>query len=122
MIAKKNALVTSKLKIQLRPGFHVNSNQPKDEFLIPLKLTWANGPLQAKRISYPRAEEIKAAFSEQPISVFSGQFEIETEFQVASNLTNGPALQIGKLRYQACNDKLCLAPVTVDVKLPLDIQ
>lgn len=100
----------------------MNSNKPKDEFLIPLKLTWAEGPLTAKRINYPKAEEIKATFSEQPILVYSGQFEIETEFQVAANLTNGPALQTGKLRYQACNDKLCLAPVTVDVKVPLDIQ
>jgi hypothetical protein len=27
----------------------------------------------------------------------------------------------GKLRYQACNDRMCLQPKTIDVSLPVDI-
>ncbi len=65
-----------KLKAQLQPGFHVNSNTPADEYLIPLKLTWAKEPLEAEQIVYPKPELEKYAFSANPVSVFSGNFEI----------------------------------------------
>jgi len=28
----------------------------------------------------------------------------------------------GKLRYQACNEKECLQPKTLDVQIPIDIE
>jgi len=33
----------------------------------------------------------------------------------------GPAVMTGKLRYQACNDRMCLAPKTLDVSLPVEV-
>ena len=32
--------VTQSLKLQLQPGYHVNSNTPNEEYLIPIRLTW----------------------------------------------------------------------------------
>ena len=32
--------VEQHLKLRLQPGYHVNSNKPNEEFLIPLRLTW----------------------------------------------------------------------------------
>src|SRR5207248_11062799 len=43
---KRGATVTQTLKLIILPGFHVNSDKPRDEFLIPLKLSWTNGPLE----------------------------------------------------------------------------
>src|SRR2546430_11157991 len=37
---KRNDVFTVKMSVQVKPGFHVNSNAPEDEYLIPLKLTW----------------------------------------------------------------------------------
>jgi hypothetical protein len=55
------------------------------------------------------------------LSVFSGDFEIRTRFKVAANAPVGPAVMTGKLRYQACNDRMCLAPKTLDVSLPVEV-
>ena len=57
--AKRGAAVTQTLSVTVLPGFHVNSDKPKDEFLIPLKLTWNPGPLEAGAITYPKPEDIK---------------------------------------------------------------
>jgi len=111
-----------KLEAQLQPGFHVNSNTPADEYLIPLKLTWAKEPLEAEQIIYPKAEMEKYAFSQNPVSVFSGTFEIVTRFKAPLSASPGIAIIGGKLRYQACNNKECLTPRTIDIHATVMIQ
>jgi thiol:disulfide interchange protein DsbD len=115
------AVVEAPLTLELSPGYHVNSNTPSDEYLIPLRLTWNAGPLQTAEVVFPKPSMEKYSFSEKPLSVFSGQFEIRTRFKVAPNAPGGPAVMTGKLRYQACNDRMCLAPKTLDISLPVEI-
>ena len=111
-----------KITAQLQPGFHVNSNTPSEDYLIPLKLTWAKEPLLAEQVIYPKPQSEKYDFSPTPLSVFSGNFEIVTRFKAPADARNGPAIMNGKLRYQACNNKECLPPRTIDVPVTLDIQ
>jgi hypothetical protein len=118
---KRGDEFTVKTAVQVKPGFHVNSNAPEDEYLIPLKLTWT-GPLQAEQVVFPKPEKMTSSFSTKPLVVFTGTFEIATRFKVPANAPDGPNLAIGKLRYQACNDKECLRPQTLDVNLSLDIR
>jgi hypothetical protein len=117
---KPGAEVTAPLRVQIQPGFHVNSNHPADEFLIPLKLTWTSGPLQAQSISYPKSEDIKVG--NEMLSVFTGEFDLNTRFKAPAGLSPGKAEMSGKLRYQACNNRMCFKPATVQVKLPVVIE
>jgi hypothetical protein len=119
---KRGATGEVRLKAELRPGFHTNSNTPADEFLIPLKLTWSKEPLETEQITYPKPQLEKLEFSANPVSIFSGTFEILTRFKAPASLNPGPAMLNGKLRYQACKNKECLPPRTVDVRVTLDIQ
>ena len=120
--AKRNDSATVRVHIQLQPGYHANSNTPNDEYLIPMKLTWAADPLKVEETVFPKPRLEKYPFSEKPVSVFSGDFEIVTKFKVSANSASGPALGTGKLRYQACNEKMCLPPKTVEVPLTIEIQ
>ncbi len=120
--AKRGASFTEKIPLHLKEGFHVNSNTPADEFLIPLRLTWAPGVALVEQIVFPKPEQRNYAFSEKPVSVFSGTFTVETRFKVPADAKPGPANINGKLRYQACNDRECLPPKTIDIQVPLDIQ
>lgn len=119
---KRNEVVSVKVSAELRNGYHVNSNKPADEYLIPLRLTWQAAPLQIQDVVYPKAESVKSDFSEKPLSVYSGHFDLLTKMKVPGNATAGPVLATGKLRYQACNDKMCLPPKTVEVPLTIEIQ
>ena len=119
---KRNATAIVKVHAQLREGYHVNSNTPAEDYLIPLKLTWNAAPLEVAGVEYPTPKMEKYQFSPKPLSVFSGDFEITTKFNVPAKAPNGPAILTGKLRYQACTDKLCLPPKTIDVPLTVDIQ
>ena len=119
---KRGATAQVKLKAQLQPGFHANSNAPADEFLIPMKLTWAKEPLDTEQVTYPKPQFEKYAFSPNPVSVFSGNFEIDTRFKAPPNANPGLGMMTGKLRFQACNNKECLPPRTIDVRFTVELQ
>lgn len=106
----------------MAPGYHVNSNTPAEAYLIPLRLTWDAQPLQAEAVTFPRPVMEKYAFSEKPLSVFTSDFAIETRFLAPASAQPGLAMALGKLRYQACTDKLCLPPKTIEVRLPIEIR
>ncbi|MCS7024767.1 MAG: protein-disulfide reductase DsbD N-terminal domain-containing protein [Bryobacteraceae bacterium] len=121
LTAKKNSTASAKLSVRLRNGFHVNSNTPSDEYLIPLRLTWTAAPLEVVDVTYPDPKLEKYEFSEKPLSVFTGDFDLMTKFRVPATAPAGMQVITGRLRYQACNQKECLPPKTLEVKLPVDI-
>ncbi len=120
IVAHPGARVTQQLHLNIQPEFHVNSDKPKDEYVIPLKLTWLGGPLTIESVKYPQPEEIKVGTED--LTVFTGDFNIESRFAVPQNATPSSSIMNGKLRYQACNNQMCLRPVTVDVHVPVSIQ
>jgi thiol:disulfide interchange protein DsbD len=107
--------------LELREGYHVNSNTPSDPYFIPLRLTWNPGPVEAIAVSFPKPRMEKLAFSEKPVSIFTGNFEIVTKFKAAPGAPLGQNVVTGKLRYQACNDRMCLPPRTLEVSLPVEV-
>jgi len=119
--AKIGAATQVKLALEVRTGYHCNSNKPLDDYLIPLKLTWTAGALESPEVTYPPPQMEKYSFSPTPLSVYSGTFELMTKFKVAASAIPGQAIVAGKLRYQACNDRMCLPPKTIDVSIPIDI-
>src|SRR5581483_4325431 len=75
LIGKRNASIQVKIPLSVQNGFHVNSNKPLEEYLIPLKLTWSStGALQAGAIDYPAPTVQKFEFAEKPLSIYSGSF------------------------------------------------
>lgn len=119
---KKGQVLTVELPVSLRPEYHVNSNTPMDEYLIPLKLTWEKGAAEALEVLYPKPMMEKFQFSSKPVSVYTGQFKITTKFRITTAALPGQNLIAGKLRYQACNNKMCLPPRSADVKIPIEVR
>ncbi|HSU29951.1 MAG TPA: protein-disulfide reductase DsbD domain-containing protein [Bryobacteraceae bacterium] len=120
IVAHPGSVLTEPLKIDVQPGFHVNSDKPKDEYVIPLKLTWLSGPLTIESVTYPKPEEIKVGT--ESLTVFTGNFSIQSRFTVPQQAQPGSSVMTGKLRYQACNNQMCLRPATVEVHVPVVIQ
>jgi len=118
----RNSVLAAPISVQLRKGYHVNSNAPDDEYLIPLALSWDAAPLELEQIIYPKASQAKFSFSEKMLSVYAGTFEILSRFRVPASAPAGQRVISGKLRYQACNDTMCLPPRTVEVRLPVEIR
>ena len=116
-----NGTAEASVALQLREGYHVNSNTPSDAYFIPLRLTWNPGTVEAVSVVFPKPQMEKLAFSEKPVSIFTGNFEVVTKFKAAVGAALGQNVVTGKLRYQACNDRMCLPPRTVELSLPVEV-
>jgi Thiol:disulfide interchange protein DsbD, N-terminal len=121
-VAKRGATVQAKIAISVRPGFHVNSNTPSDSYLIPLRLTWTPGALEPGEVEFPKPRLEKYEFSDKPLSVFTGDFNLIARFKTPAHAPVGPGIMVGKLRYQACNSNACFPPKSAEVRLSYQIQ
>ena len=118
---KRNDAVQTKIPVSILDGYHVNSNTPSDEYLIPLKVTWTSlGALEGGQVAFPKAEKI--AVGDQTLSVFTGKVDLTVNFKVAANAPAGPGIASGKLGYQACNNKACFPPKSVPISVPYQVQ
>ena len=66
------------LNFRVAPGFHINSNTPKSEFLIPpnLKMDLPTDIILGK-IEYPAGKDLSFPFSpDEKLNVYSGDFTI----------------------------------------------
>jgi hypothetical protein len=113
--------VEVKARVRLSANYHVNSHTPSDEFLIPLRLTWNSAPLEVSAIEFPKPHLEKYAFSEKPLSVFTGDFDITTRFKAPASAPKGQQTVTGKLRYQACSRTACLPPRSVEVSFQANV-
>jgi Thiol:disulfide interchange protein DsbD, N-terminal len=105
------------LHFRVAQGLHINSHNPKDEFLIPTTFTIADGTnVRLDAASYPAGTITSLAFDPKTkLSVYTGDFTIQARIVAA----RGNHLMQGKLRYQACDNNQCMPPKTIDV--PVDV-
>jgi DsbC/DsbD-like thiol-disulfide interchange protein len=123
---KRGAAVQVKIPVTVKEGYHVNSNKPTESYLIPLALTWTStGALEGGTVTYPKPLMEAFEFSEPPgskLSVYMGSVDLVANFKVAANAAAGPGIATGKLKYQACSNKACYPPKTIDVNVSYSVQ
>ncbi|MGH9365616.1 MAG: cytochrome c biogenesis protein CcdA, partial [Thermoanaerobaculia bacterium] len=96
---------------RIAQGWHVNSHTPSEDYLIPTSVVLDATPsVTAGDARYPDGLQKKFAFSDKPLSVYEERFTVEIPISFSGD--SAPVLA-GKLEFQACNDKQCLAPASV---------
>ncbi|MDO8549618.1 MAG: cytochrome c biogenesis protein CcdA, partial [Ignavibacteria bacterium] len=101
------------VKVNVEETWHINSNKPYEDYLIPTELTVQSNHFKISKVSYPKPHDFTFDFSENPLSVYEGEIYIGALINVSKDLAPGEYPLIVNLDYQACNDKLCLAPTSV---------
>jgi len=94
--------------------WHINSNNPKDEFLIPTTVMIDDTiNFNLLKVAYPAAHDIKLGFSDTPLSVWEGKVYFGALVKATNNLSPGKYPLVVSVEYQACNNQSCLAPTIV---------
>jgi Disulphide bond corrector protein DsbC len=121
--AQRTAQTMVNLNFRVASGFHINSNTPKSEFLIPtsLKMDLPTDIILGK-IEYPAGQDLTFPFSpDEKLSVYSGDFTVTVAVHPLHAVTPGKYVMHGVLRYQACDNAQCFPPkalpVSFDVKV-----
>ena len=120
--ARAGGRVRALLRVSVPEGYHLQSNAPRDPSLIPTTLTFSPLPgIRATEVVFPKATDFKLQGQSEPLAVFERQFVIGVHFTVAKDAAPGDLDVPARFRYQACNDVLCFAPVTAEVRWTLHI-
>jgi thiol:disulfide interchange protein len=115
--ARAGSRVRALLEVSVPEGYHLQSNAPRDPSLIATTLTFQTVPgIRAEEVVFPKATDFKLDGQDEPLAVFERRFVVGVQFSVAAGTAAGPIDVPARFRYQACNDKLCFAPVTADVR------
>jgi thiol:disulfide interchange protein DsbD len=108
--------------IDVAEHWHINANPANAEGLIPTTLTLpSTASVVIDRIVYPKGATTKVSWSDEPVSLYTGHTIIFAEGHVNAAAQPGPVKLEGSLRYQACNDQVCIAPKTVPVVIEAEI-
>ncbi|HEX8396509.1 MAG TPA: protein-disulfide reductase DsbD domain-containing protein [Pyrinomonadaceae bacterium] len=111
------------LKLKIQPPFHVNSNPPSEDNLIPTTIEFeSKNGLTFEKPNYPVGELKKFQFSEKPLLIYEGEIEIKLPVKADAKAAKGEQTVSGKLRFQPCDEEVCYRPQTVDVVLPIEIS
>ena len=111
---------TVELNFRISPGFHINSNTPKSEFLIAttLKLDPPTD-IVIGRVTYPEGQEASFPFApDEKLSVYSGDFGLAVVVRPLVSVLPGKYMLRGNLKYQACDNAACYPPK----QLPLQFE
>jgi len=113
-----------KLRFHIGNGYHINSNKPKEEFLIPtaLKLD-APTDIAITKTTYPPGEELAFDFDpNDKLSVYTGDFTVSVGFRPLKDVVQGKYAVHGTLKYQACDNRACYPPKTLPVDFEVKVQ
>ncbi len=102
------------VQTEVAESWHINSDKPYDEYLIPTSLMVPENPnFKLNKVAYPKPHDFKFSFSESPLSVLEGQVYFGALIKVDSSTAPGDYVLVVELEYQACNDMSCQAPTSV---------
>jgi len=121
--APRTAQTNVNLNFRVASGFHINSNTPKSEFLIPtaLKMDLPTDIVLGK-IKYPEGKDLTFPFSpDETLNVYSGDFSISVAVHPLKSVVPGKYVMHGMLRYQACDNAQCFPPKTLPVNFDVKV-
>lgn len=114
---------TVPLTFHIPSGFHINSNTPKSEFLIPTTLKVdAVTDIVIGKVTYPAGQDMSFAFApDEKLNVYAGNFKVDVSVRPLRSVQSGKYAVRGTLKYQACDNAACYPPkqlpIMFDVKI-----
>ena len=119
---KADALTEGTVHVMIEEGYHIQSNVIVDDYIIPTKLDIkGNEFIQLIEVEYPKDKEFELKGSEIKLMVFDGDIDIKYKLKANSGDSQGEHNLEAILHYQACDDKSCFAPRSIEFLIPAEV-
>ena len=103
-----------RVHIDMQPGWHINANEPLQDYLIATTLGDSAGQsLTGTR--YPAPVMRKLGFERNTLALYEGTALLDAPLPAARD---GQTVTELSLRLQACDDEVCLPPETLSLIVP----
>lgn len=115
--------VALSVQMDIKPGWHVNSSQPTLDYLIATAVDFPEtGAFVVEDVWYPQGHMVDLAFAEERLSVYEGLTTIRPTLRPPRDASAGEQQVRARITYQACSDRTCLAPETVEFAMPFRVE
>ncbi len=112
------------LEFRVGPTFHINSNTPKSDLLIPTQLLLSPpSDTSIGQIKYPAGLDASFPFAPtETLNVYAGRFVISVVVSAAPSAVPGKYRVHGALKYQACDNRACYPPRQLPVEFEVEVK
>jgi len=111
------------MKFTVLRGYHVNSNKPNSEALIPTTVSLSPPTdILIAGITYPAGKDLSFPFApDEKLNVYTGDITVTALVRAAKTAPVGRYRVHGQLKYQACDDRACYPPTQVPVAFDVKV-
>jgi hypothetical protein len=112
--------------VRIRPGFHVQANPAAEEFLVPLTVDLSERPpVRVGLPIYPAGRPHRLRGATSHLLTYEGAVTLRVPLWAEAGGGRGRdevVILSGSLRYQACDDRICLRPSALPIRLPVRVS
>ena len=118
----------ARLVAKIKKGFRIQANPASNRFLVPAQLKLVEDKrVRAGDPRYPPGTPYRLRGTSSDLSVYKGELVIRIPLEAPPTPPGGAAsardvILEGSLRYQACNEQVCLRPSSVPARVPVRIE
>jgi uncharacterized protein len=112
------------LILTIKDNFHIYANPAGSENVIPTVVSLdPRSPATLVEIRYPAGEsKVLAANGPEKVTVYEKKATASARIRLATDAKPGATTINLKVGYQACDDKACLAPATLEVPVTVEVK
>ena len=111
------------VRLQIQNGYHVNANPPSQSYLKATEIALKpQEGISVEFITYPDPVLRTFSFSETPLKVYEGETDLKLRLFADKTTIAGKHNLSATLRVQACDEKVCYAPGSVALTVPVNVK
>lgn len=115
---------TVQLNFRIPSGFHINSNQPKQEYLKKTELRMdPPTDIAIEKLAYPEGEDRSFPFDpNEKLNVYTGDITIGVTVRPLKTVMPAKYAVHGILNYQACDNAACYPPKHMPISFEVKVE
>lgn len=114
---------TADLSFRVARGYHINSNKPGSELLVPTVVS-LDPPtdIAVGGVEYPDGKDFSLPIDPtEKLNVYTGDFTVNAIVAAAKTTPPGRYRVHGMLKYQACDDRACYPPARLPIAFDVQV-
>jgi uncharacterized protein YyaL (SSP411 family) len=112
------------VNLTIKGNYHIYANPAGSDDVIPTVVSLPPGSgATLVEVRYPPGEsKVLEASGTAKVKVYENQGSATVKIRLSPEIKPGPATFTLKIRYQACDDRACLAPATLDLPVSVEVK
>jgi uncharacterized protein YyaL (SSP411 family) len=108
------------ISVDIAPPYHIYGPRVASSGLSPTRLNLADGAAELTEVRFPKPQTVTDPVSNRPIDVYRDRIDIGVTAALPDDASGNQSLKF-RLTAQPCDDRACLAPITIDLPVVVEV-